>query len=146
VKSVQLNSLKRGQSPKLYVFDDCPFYIINVLKLGAKGYILKQDFESIIPSIKTVYAGQRVFGDEITTKIPALMSDYNQEELSGFDLNEKEQLIISYIADGLSNKEIAEIIYLGEGKVRNYLSIILEKLGLRDCTQLAVFYYKRKLG
>lgn len=121
-------------------------YIINALKLGAKGYILKQDFESIIPSIKTVYAGQRVFGDEIMTKIPGLMSDHSQEELSSFDLTEKEQLIISYVADGLSNKEIADIICLGEGTVRNYLSIILEKLGLRDRTQLAVFYYKRKLG
>ena len=119
-------------------------YIINALKLGAKGYILKQNFESIIPSIKTVYAGQRVFGDEIMTKIPALISDNSQDDLSSFDLNEKEQLIISYVADGLSNKEIADIIYLGEGTVRNYLSIILEKLGLRDRTQLAVFYYKRK--
>jgi len=120
-------------------------YIIDALKLGAKGYILKQDFESIIPSIKTVYAGQRVFGDEIMTKIPTLMSEKNQEELSNFNLTEKEQLIISHVAEGLSNKEISDIICLSEGTVRNYLSIILEKLNLRDRTQLAIFYYKRTL-
>jgi len=121
-------------------------YIISALKLGAKGYILKQNFESIIPSLKTVYSGQRVFGDEIMTKIPGLMSDSHPTELSHFDLNEKEQVIISYVAEGLSNKEIADIICLGEGTVRNYLSIILEKLGLRDRTQLAIFYYKRTLS
>lgn len=120
-------------------------YIISALKLGAKGYILKQNFESIIPSLNTVHTGQRVFGDEIMTKIPSLITDGNQQKLSDFDLTKKEQLIISYVADGLSNKEIADIICLGEGTVRNYISIILEKLELRDRTQLAVFYYKRKL-
>jgi len=45
------------------------------------------------------------------------------------------------VAKGLNNKEIADALYLSEGTVRNYLSVILEKLGLRDRTQLAVFYY-----
>lgn len=119
-------------------------YIIDALKLGAKGYILKQNFESIVPSIKTVFSGQRVFGDEIMVKIPGLINDSANKELSSYDLSEKEQQIIAYVAEGLSNKEIADIICLGEGTVRNYLSIILEKLNLRDRTQLAIFYYKRK--
>ena len=46
------------------------------------------------------------------------------------------------MAEGLSNKEIAEKLFLSEGTVRNYISVILEKLALRDRTQLAVFYYK----
>jgi len=46
------------------------------------------------------------------------------------------------VADGLSNKEISEMIYLSEGTVRNYISAILEKLNLRDRTQLAIYYYK----
>lgn len=118
-------------------------YIISALKLGAKGYILKQNFESIVPSIRTVFAGQRVFGDEIMNKLPNLMNEGQQKDPSAFDLNEKELMIISYVAEGLSNKEIADVICLGEGTVRNYLSIILEKLSLRDRTQLAVFYYKQ---
>ena len=50
--------------------------------------------------------------------------------------------LIALVAEGLSNKEISSALYLSEGTVRNYLSTILEKLGLRDRTQLAVFYYK----
>ena len=48
------------------------------------------------------------------------------------------------LLDGLSNKEIADILYLSEGTVRNYISLILEKLNLRDRTQIAIFYYKNK--
>ncbi|HXL04842.1 MAG TPA: LuxR C-terminal-related transcriptional regulator [Bacillota bacterium] len=55
----------------------------------------------------------------------------------------REQRIIKLVAEGLSNREIAEALCLGEGTVRNYLSVILEKLELRDRTQLAVFYLKR---
>jgi DNA-binding NarL/FixJ family response regulator len=46
------------------------------------------------------------------------------------------------VAEGLNNKEIAARVFLSEGTVRNQLSVILEKLGLRDRTQLAIFYYK----
>lgn len=117
-------------------------YIVKALQIGAKGYILKQNFESIIPSVKTVQIGQRVFGDEIITKIPALIGDNNKADLRTYDLNEKETELISQVANGLSNKEIAEMLYLSEGTVRNYISVILEKLELRDRTQLAIFYYK----
>jgi len=61
-----------------------------------------------------------------------------------YDINEKEKEIIELIAEGLSNKEIAAELFLSEGTVRNYLSSILEKLELRDRTQLAVFYYNNK--
>ena len=59
-------------------------------------------------------------------------------------MEEKEQTVIEAVALGLSNKEIAEKLYFSEGTVRNYVSGILEKLGLRDRTQLAVFYYRNR--
>lgn len=117
-------------------------YIVKALKLGVKGYILKQNFESIVQSIKTIYMGQRVFGDDIITKIPAFLSDSNKNGITGTGLSDKECEIMTQVANGLSNKEIAETLFLSEGTVRNYISIILEKLKLRDRTQLAIFYYK----
>lgn len=117
-------------------------YIIMALKIGAKGYLLKQNFECIIPSIKAVESGQSVFGEEIISKIPGMINKNITQNFSQFGLNEKEIKIIELVADGLSNKEIASKLYLAEGTIRNYLSIILEKLGLRDRTKLAIFYYK----
>ncbi|NSW91920.1 MAG: response regulator transcription factor [Firmicutes bacterium] len=125
-------------------------YIAKAFQIGAKGYILKQNFESIIPSVKAVYMGQRVFGDEIITKIPGFKGDTRKDGINSFNINsfnltEKEIEIITLVANGLSNKEISETLYLSEGTVRNYISVILEKLNLRDRTQLAIFYYKHKL-
>ncbi len=118
-------------------------YIIKAIKIGAKGYILKQNFESIAPAITAVYNGQSVFGNEIMNKIPSLIQEDLSPSLSEFDLSQKDFDIIKLVADGLNNKEISERLFLSEGTVRNYISHILEKLELRDRTQLACFYYKQ---
>lgn len=117
-------------------------YIIQALNIGAKGYILKQDFDSILPALKAVFSGQNVFGNEIVSKIPDLMNNTKAKDYSSLGITDKEYEIIENVAKGLSNKEIAEELFLSEGTVRNYLSIILEKLNLRDRTQLAIFYYR----
>ena len=118
-------------------------YIVKALRIGAKGYLLKQNFESIIPAIKAVSSGQNVFGDEIVSKLPN-MSWSSKPSLSGYNLTDREFDIISNVAEGLSNKEIANLLFLSEGTVRNYISTILEKLNLRDRTQLAIIYYKHQ--
>lgn len=120
-------------------------YIVKALHIGAKGYILKQDFEGIVPALKAVHGGQSVFGGDIVSKIPVLMQSREEFDYSHYDITEKEQSMIALVAEGLSNKEIAEKLFLSEGTVRNYISTVLEKLGLRDRTQLAVFYYKNQM-
>ena len=115
-------------------------YIIKALNLGAKGYILKQDFEGLLPALLAVEQGQSVFGGEVVNKLPVLMQTKNSFDYSGYDIGEKEQEIIALVGAGKSNREIAEELFLSEGTVRNYISQILEKLFLRDRTQLAVFY------
>ena len=57
-------------------------------------------------------------------------------------LNERENELLYLIAEGYNNKEIAEKMYLSEGTIRNYLSLLLEKINVRDRTQLAIYYYK----
>lgn len=115
-------------------------YIVKALRLGAKGYILKQDFDSIVPAVKSVFHGQNVFGDGVVTRVSTERGA--QPDLTAFSLSEREAEIITQVAQGLSNREIAERLYLSEGTVRNYISAVLEKLCLRDRTQLAVFYYR----
>ena len=97
-------------------------YIIKALKLGAAGYLLKQDYRNIVPAIRAAASGQSVFGG----------------------ISERELEVIRLISEGLSNKEIAAQLYLSEGTVRNYLTTILDKLSLRDRTQLAVFYLNNR--
>ncbi|MBR6402734.1 MAG: response regulator transcription factor [Eubacterium sp.] len=133
-------------------------YIVKALSIGAKGYIIKQDFDSIVPSLKTVFSGQTVFGNEITEKLPNILlrstnsGEASEETIPGnvagdfsyesHGLTEQEFQIVKCVADGLSNKEIADTLFLSEGTVRNYISNILSKLELRDRTNLAIFYYK----
>ena len=117
-------------------------YIVKALQYGAKGYILKQDYANIVPAIRAVYAGQTVFGNEITSKLPTLIKQKNSSfpyEEKGISSNEYK--IIELISKGYNNKEISESMFLSEGTIRNYISTILEKLELRDRTQIAVLYY-----
>ena len=119
-------------------------YIIKALKFGVKGYILKQDYASILPALRAVCSGQTVFGSEIVSKIPELLHDSREYDYGKHDINDREKEIIKLIAQGYSNKEIAAEMYLSEGTVRNYLSTILDKLQLRDRTQVAIFYYQHR--
>lgn len=119
-------------------------YIVEALNFGAKGYILKQNFEHIVPALKAVCSGQNVYGGEIISKLPELMRSSKAFDYQAHGISEKEYEIVSLVADGFSNKEIALELCLSEGTIRNYLSGILEKLGLRDRTQLAIFYYQHQ--
>ena len=118
-------------------------YIVDALRLGAKGYLMKTDFASLIPAFEAVINGQRVFGDEIVAKIPTYL-DSTQANTSAIlpELSQTEQQLVYWVAEGLNNKEIAEAMHFSEGTIRNYLSTILEKLDLRDRTQLAIHYFK----
>ena len=82
------------------------------------GTISRKDYWDIFPERKDSY-----------------LSDYSR-----YDIGEKEQDIIALVGVGKSNREIADELFLSEGTVRNYISSILDKLSLRDRTQLAVFY------
>lgn len=116
-------------------------YIVKALRMGAKGYILKQDFEGIAPALEAVMKGQSVFGEKIVTKLPELMKPKEAYDYEKHGISAKEREIMELVATGLSNKEIAGRLFLGEGTVRNYISTLLDKLQLRDRTQLAVYYY-----
>jgi len=118
-------------------------YIVKALKIGAKGYLLKQDYDSIQPALKAVSIGQSVFGSDVVTKLPDLMQKKKEFPYEVYQLTKKEYELLTMVAEGLSNKEISDAMFLSEGTVRNYLSNLLLKLDVRDRTQAAIFYYKQ---
>ena len=112
--------------------------IIRALNKGVLGVILKDNVASLIPAIESVKLGNNILDNELK-----LQSLFNTTKKDFENLTQKEIEIIEQIAKGLSNKEISEKLFLSEGTVRNYISGILEKLELRDRTQLAIYYYTK---
>lgn len=116
-------------------------YIGEALSLGCKGYILKQNIDGIIPAINAIHSGNLVFDSKIVSNI----KKYSKKNIN-LNLTDREFDVLLLIAEGLNNKEIGDKLFLSEGTVRNYISTMLEKLSLRDRTQLAIHYYKLKYG
>ncbi|ADU29563.1 response regulator transcription factor [Evansella cellulosilytica] len=106
---------------------------------GAEGYLIKStSVTSMAQQIRALMSGSTVLDADV---LKELTEPSNNEELD--QLTPREKDIAELVAQGLSNREIAEQLYIGEGTVRNNLSIILEKLDLRDRTQLAIYYWKK---
>lgn len=117
-------------------------YIQDALKYGAFGYMLKDSSHDVIyEGIKTAYKGNMVVHPEVATQMMD-NSTYSKKSIEKFELLEKEIKIIELIANGLTNKEISEEVFLSEGTVKNNITNILSKLELRDRTQIAIFAFK----
>ncbi|MGN8648107.1 response regulator [Gracilibacillus sp. HCP3S3_G5_1] len=109
------------------------------LKAGAEGYLLKSaSIESMADQIKALKPGSTILANDVLKTI----MEPDTKALEG--LTERETDIAELVAQGLSNKEIAEQLFLSVGTVRNMLSVILDKLEIRDRTQLAIYYWQRK--
>ena len=120
-------------------------YIVRALRLGTRGYLIKQDVATIAPALRSVMAGQSVLEGEVLARAAALSADCvrpQREEPEMRGLTEREREVVRAIADGMSNVEVAAALYMSEGTVRNHISSILAKLGLRNRTQIAVYYYR----
>lgn len=130
----------------LTTFDDDDF-VFSALKFGASGYLLKGvSMDGLYQAILTVVSGGAMINPDIATKAFRLFSKMantnyaiNVNDDNVRELNKPEWKVIQQVGFGLSNKEIAQKLFLSEGTVRNYLSSILSKLELRDRTQLAIW-------
>lgn len=146
-------------------------YIVRALRMGAKGYLIKQDVAAIAPALRSVMEGMSVLEGEVLEKLnvsravgapgggvadgavgnaasggasDAAAGAAGCPELPEFaQLTDREREVALLIAEGLDNKEIAAAAYMGEGTVRNHISSILTKMNLRNRTQIAVAYYRQ---
>ncbi|MGN0597160.1 MAG: response regulator [Ruminiclostridium sp.] len=117
--------------------------ICRALKAGVSGYILKNSpTEGIFSALRTVYSGGTVFQQDILSYIrDAAIKCYGKSAVFSL-LTDRELEVVKLIAEGYSNAEISETLFLSNGTVRNYISVILEKTGLEHRTQIAVRYLK----
>ncbi|MBB3112246.1 DNA-binding NarL/FixJ family response regulator [Paenibacillus phyllosphaerae] len=134
----------------LTTFDDTEL-ILRALDQGVHGYLLKDmPSEAIVSAIQTVHNGGTVLQSEITASLlselnkrptrsmdkPNLLSDSELAALKA--LTEREQEILALLGQGLNNKEMADRLVITEGTVKNHVSNLIAKLGLRDRTQAAL--------
>lgn len=123
-------------------------YIAKAMALGARGYLIKQDVASVGPALQAVMAGQVVLGAQVLDKLTASgAADGPGEGEDGraaqardlvARLTDRDRELVALVAEGLDNRDIAARLFLSEGTVRNRISAILDRLGLRNRTQLAV--------
>ena len=116
-------------------------YISSAIEAGAEGYLLKSTpADGIVERLRAVKKGAMVFDKGVP--LSAKETKKNAPKPKSDLLTERENEVLFLVASGFSNNEIAAKLYLSQGTVRNMVSTLLEKLKLRDRTQLAVFYWK----
>nr|WP_251378725.1 response regulator transcription factor [Paenibacillus sp. YPG26] len=140
----------------LTTFDDAEL-ILRVLGTGVHGYLLKDmPSEAIVSAVHTVYNGGTVLQPDITTTLLKELRSLSDSSQQAHSLNlnepqglllltEREREVLAVLGQGLNNKEIADLLHITEGTVKNHVSNLISKLGLRDRTQAAIFSVRHQL-
>ena len=133
--------LPNSQVVMLTTFDD-EVYIIRSLQAGACGYLLKDiPVHDLAQAVQLAHAGVYQLAPEIAGKLVGNLTMQDQSktvEPSTYDLTKRELEVLDLIATGATNREIAEQLFVSEGTVKNHITHILGKLGVRDRTQAAL--------
>lgn len=128
----------RGSDCKIIILTTFarPGYFERARKAGVRGYLLKDSpIEELVNSIRIIVDGRRIYAPELV--------DFVYEDDSENPLTERESQVLELIAEGKTTKEIAAELFLATGTVRNYISTILEKLGVGNRIE-AIARYKEK--
>jgi two-component system response regulator DevR len=131
----------------LTVYPDEEF-IVRAIEAGASGYVLKRaGSRELIEALEALARGEAILDPTITRKV---LEQFRQRsratrEEAFKDLTPRERLILARIAEGKSNREIAKELFLTEKTVRNYVSIILDKLGVSNRVEAAAYALKHRI-
>ncbi len=137
------------QAPEIKVlvlttFDDDE-YVIQAMACGAKGYLLKDTpSEELAQAIRSIYKGYTQLGPGLWEKVNAGANTKVKTPPEIAELSTREQEVLNLIAQGYSNREIAEELYITERTVKNHVNSILRRLNLRDRTQAAIFVHNHR--
>jgi DNA-binding NarL/FixJ family response regulator len=128
----------------LTTFDD-EDYVLGALRAGAIGYLLKDlPASELADAVRLAAAGISLFGEAAARRLASSLSGEKGASPASDSLTDRESDVLRLIATGASNREIATRLHLSEGTVKNHVSRILTRLGLRDRTQAAL--YAREQG
>jgi NarL family two-component system response regulator LiaR len=125
---------------------DTDSYVLQALKAGASGYVLKDSrVESIVSSILAVVAGERVMSSSIANMVLDLLAGASNGKEFYDGLTARELEILKLLAAGIANKQIAFRLKISEKTVRNHVSNMYEKLNIADRAQAALYAVRKGL-
>ncbi|AOY76652.1 response regulator [Clostridium formicaceticum] len=121
-------------------------YLFETINLGANGYVLKDaEGDSLIKAIRDVYNGVAYIHPSIATDLVKAFNNRTTKEGEEVKLTKREYEVLTLIADGLNNKEIACNLFISEKTVKNHVSNIFKKIDVNDRTQAAIYAYKHNI-
>ncbi|MFJ2663452.1 response regulator [Nocardia fluminea] len=139
---VEAAALLRGRATVLMLttFDD-DGYIVAALHAGASGYLLKDlPAAELAQAIRLAHAGVDQYSAAVTARLAAMVRSRTPRPT--IELTDRETEVLRLLATGAANREIARSLYLSEGTVKNHISNILNRLGVRDRTQAAIYAHE----
>jgi len=122
--------------------------LFDAIAAGAAGYVLKQiGGDDLVHAIEAMGRDEALLDPALTQRVfERVREAQRKEEKSAFsDLTDQEMRVLALLAEGKTNREIAQMLYLGEGTVRNYVSSILSKLGLANRAEAAAYAVQHKI-
>jgi len=122
--------------------------LFDAISAGACGYVLKQiGSDELIQAVQAVGRGEALLDPTLTQRVFARVREAarKEQEESFADLTDQEMRVLAHVAEGKTNREIAEAMFLGEGTVRNYVSSVLRKLDLTNRAEAAAYAVEHNL-
>ena len=122
--------------------------LFSAIRAGASGYILKQiGSEDLVKALEAVGRGEALLDPAVTQRVfQEVRRAVKEEEASAFaHLSQQEKHVLLLVSEGKTNREIAKLLFLGEGTVRNYVSSILSKLGVNNRAEAAAYAVEHNL-
>lgn len=140
---IELIGHLRRDYPEVKILVLTTFYddetITKAISGGADGYLLKDSGkDAILGAVSQIMSGRNVIDSKVMQRLAALMSGQKSEPDILKEMTAREKEIATLLSQGLSNKQIAQKLYISEGTVKNYISVIYDKTGIHDRAKLIV--------
>ncbi|MCM3732420.1 response regulator transcription factor [Fictibacillus nanhaiensis] len=150
MNGVETTALIKAKNPDarilvltMYTHDE---YLLSALKAGADGYLLKDaPSEHVVDAIKAVYRGESMITPSMTKKLVNIHLQQTQVKKDESNLTDREQEVLIGLVEGLSNKEIAEKLFISDKTVKIHVSKIFKKLEVKSRSQAVIYAVQNHL-